>query len=94
MPGTAVCIDETLNVGEQLGGTLDFIQNQTVFLREKTPRIFDCPGSHVRCFERAVMIIAKECLNQCGLARLPGTRERDNRVVCGSGFQCVGQVAA
>jgi hypothetical protein len=84
-PRTRIPIDFLLKVGDQLGHSLDFIQNGSAAnLGEKATGILHGEAAMIRRFEGSVGHSGKEPLAQGRFARLARTGEGDDGILAGA----------
>ena len=78
-----VLVDQHLDVRQQFGGALDFVDNHAVRLRKQSARVLESLHPHVGRFQGDVEMVGEFRADQGGLSGLPGTGQRHHRIGCG-----------
>jgi hypothetical protein len=87
-PGAPVPVDAGLQVGEQVGDALSFIDNGAVgILGEKTARVGGGECAHVGVFEAGVRLVRKCRASKRGLAGLTRPGNGGDRIVAGQFYE-------
>lgn len=81
-PRAILAVDDRLDVGEQIGGALHLVEDDTPReLPEEPARIFERIFPDVGIFERRVLVAGEYRLDERGLSRLARTGEGDHGIL-------------